>query len=93
MPAKRCPICNQGMLGFVTHPSIRDNQIIRVMATCTDCHYVFFHHFFFEEMLTEVYATDESDDSNTHQPKKKTHLTLVKSTDKPLAPALPTKKP
>jgi uncharacterized protein with PIN domain len=78
MTAKRCPICTHGLLGFIAHPTLSDDATVRVMATCTDCRHVFFYHFFFDEMLTELYAIDE--DAHVRKPATRpNHLRLVKA--------------
>jgi len=77
---KQCPVCAEGALGFIAHPTPRNDEIIAVIATCAVCRYSFFYHLRFDEMLTEVVITiNAEDESGGEKPPKFRRLRLVRS--------------
>lgn len=84
MTSKPCPVCDEGMLGFIAHPTAQDDEIVAVIATCTHCRYSFFYHLPFEKMLTEVVITVDAEEEDARKkPPRFTRLKLVKTQESP----------
>lgn len=71
-----CPVCAKGDLAFVAQPTPPDPKTIEVVATCSACQYIFYHHFLLEEMMSDVWTAEELDLNVNDSPR---HLTVVKS--------------